>query len=514
MSSAEVDTPNGPDQIGNTTTANDGSYLIEGLPATTVKVHFQDCNFAGPYLDQWWNDQPDPSTANSVTLAAGTHTTGIDAHLAAAAAITGTVTDAADNPLPGICAQATTSSFFGGLARSDTQRPLHDHPHKTSRLPSAVRGLQQTPRTSPGNGGTTNPAPPPPTLVSVAPGQVVTGIDAHLAPGAVGTISGKVVNLHGARDDHRVRRRVPPQPVRPLRPRQPRRHLHRRRRSVRDLRPRLPRLPQRRRPEPRPSPTPDRPTTYQALWWNAVPLSLGQNPTRADPTRSPKAPTSSRSHPRQHLTGYDCCFGCTAITITSITPGNASLTIAFTTPGLANPANASDVAAAASLDPHLHRHLHLKQRRNHRLRHRINLTDHRHRAHPRRHLHLHRHRIRRPHHRRRIDRLRSRRRPGEHLRHRRPPRLTRRRTPKDRHQLPHHPRPNRPHPARPRHRTHGRSPPPPTQTIQPLATRHRPVPDPGQRHQPDQARNRGEGFRHLPPRQDAASAARARLQRR
>jgi hypothetical protein len=54
--------------------------------------------------------------------------------------------------------------------------------------------------------------------------------------------------------------------------------------------------------------------------------------------------------PGQDLTGVDWCFGCTAITITSITPGNGSLTVAFTTS--LPPAGApGEISAYAAGDP-------------------------------------------------------------------------------------------------------------------------------------------------------------------
>ena len=116
---AAIDTAQGVDGVGGATTAPDGTYTISGLPSRDVKVDFRDCNTVGPYVEQWWNDQPDPEHADVVTLAPGATRTGIDARLAAAGAITGTVTDGGGHPLSGICAQATTDSFVGGLAGTD-----------------------------------------------------------------------------------------------------------------------------------------------------------------------------------------------------------------------------------------------------------------------------------------------------------------------------------------------------------------------------------------------------------
>ncbi len=51
--------------------------------------------------------------------------------------------------------------------------------------------------------------------------------------------------------------------------------------------------------------------------------------------------------PGQDLAGFDWCFGCTAVTITSVTPGPGSLKVAFTTPGLVPTVGASSVSATA-----------------------------------------------------------------------------------------------------------------------------------------------------------------------
>src|SRR5262249_27184902 len=51
--------------------------------------------------------------------------------------------------------------------------------------------------------------------------------------------------------------------------------------------------------------------------------------------------------PGEQASGYDWCFGCGALTITSITPGNGSLTIAFTS-SLVGPTGGQSAAAAAT----------------------------------------------------------------------------------------------------------------------------------------------------------------------
>jgi len=73
-------------------TNSSGVYSISGLAAGTYMVWFLDDN--NDYLDQFYNGQPSPDTANDVVVTAGTTTPNINAALARASHITGTVTDA------------------------------------------------------------------------------------------------------------------------------------------------------------------------------------------------------------------------------------------------------------------------------------------------------------------------------------------------------------------------------------------------------------------------------------
>ena len=138
---AVVSSPHGFDGIANATTANDGSYVLEGLPAVAAKVYFQDCNFTGPYVDEWWNDKSTVESANVVNLVAGVQTTGIDAQLAAAGAITGTVTDGAASSARGHLRAGDDGHVLRrprayGLAGALLRRPA-----QARQLPGAVRRL-------------------------------------------------------------------------------------------------------------------------------------------------------------------------------------------------------------------------------------------------------------------------------------------------------------------------------------------------------------------------------------
>jgi hypothetical protein len=70
-------------------------------------------------------------------------------------------------------------------------------------------------------------------------------------------------------------------------------------------------------------------TSYPAVWWKGKAVALTQGEGGPDPIE--QGADLVTVAPGQHAAGYDWCFGCGAITITSITPGSGSLTIAFTT---------------------------------------------------------------------------------------------------------------------------------------------------------------------------------------
>jgi hypothetical protein len=106
---------------GYATTSADGSYTVTGLPTGT---DYAVC-FTGPdatggssapgYLDQCYNHQPTWDTANPVAVTAGSTTTGINAALLSAGAISGTVTDAGGthHGLADVGVDVTSGEFYG-----------------------------------------------------------------------------------------------------------------------------------------------------------------------------------------------------------------------------------------------------------------------------------------------------------------------------------------------------------------------------------------------------------------
>ncbi len=332
---AVTNTPNGLDGVADATTAADGTYALQGLPPGSFLIYFHDCNNTGPFLDQWWDHQPDSSTAVAVVVTAGSTTTGIDARLEAAGQIRGHVTDGDGHPLQGICAQATTPSAFGGFTHTDANGDYAISLSGPGAYKVQFIDCNETP-TYAGQWWDDQPTAATAQVVDVAAGEVVDHVDAVLAPGAVSTVSGRVVNLNGTPMTGACVVAYAPSDFALFAPVQPDGTF-----QITDV------------PSGTyalaalgcggggdPIPTiadPQSPTTtFKALWWNAVPLSFDQQ-TQGGPDPIAQGASLVTIAPGQHLTGYDWCFGCTAVVISDITPGTESLTLAFDTPGLVIP---------------------------------------------------------------------------------------------------------------------------------------------------------------------------------
>ncbi len=330
---ASIATPNGPDQVAGTTTASSGSYTLGGLPAAAMKVSFHACNGGGTYLKQWWHRQATFATATALNVAAGQTRSGIDAQLVAAAQIIGTVTDSGGHAIGGICAQASTTTFFGGLARTDSNGHYAISLARSGDYRVQFVDCNDT-RTFAGQWWNRQPTSASASTVTVVAGHVVTHIDARLEPGAPGSISGTVVNLSGrAMTSVCVIAYLPDQFAVAGQVRADGTY------TIANV----------------PSGTyalaflgctggdaspviadPQLTTLhYAGVWWDG-PLVHIDNTNDGGPDPIAQGATLVSAAPGDHLTGYNRCFGCSAITISHITPGRASLTVAFTTPGFVN----------------------------------------------------------------------------------------------------------------------------------------------------------------------------------
>jgi hypothetical protein len=97
--------------IAGVATSSDGTYTVSGLPAGSFIVRFEGTGFcpggtSANVVTQWWDNQPTQETAGTVPVTAGGTTDSIDAVMQPGGSISGTVTEAGDGPLGGICVTA------------------------------------------------------------------------------------------------------------------------------------------------------------------------------------------------------------------------------------------------------------------------------------------------------------------------------------------------------------------------------------------------------------------------
>jgi protocatechuate 3,4-dioxygenase beta subunit len=85
-----------------TVTGADGSYDIVGMTPGSYKVHFDTQSASPNVAPTWWQNANTADSATTLTLAAGSVTTGISPELDSGAAFTGVVRDANGNPLASV----------------------------------------------------------------------------------------------------------------------------------------------------------------------------------------------------------------------------------------------------------------------------------------------------------------------------------------------------------------------------------------------------------------------------
>ena len=181
------------DYVASGQTDASGGYTISGLSPGVYEVGFDDG--AGTHASQFYNDEPSLSAANGVTVASGQATTGVDAALADAGAISGTVTGAPDStPVAGVTVEALDS--YGNVLGSTTTDSSGAYTIGGLRAGSYTVGF------FPGEGmnyvaryydGETTQAAAD--SIAVSDGNVTRGIDAQLLVG--GEISGRVTSATG-----------------------------------------------------------------------------------------------------------------------------------------------------------------------------------------------------------------------------------------------------------------------------------------------------------------------------
>ena len=93
-------------------TMADGTYTIGGLGTADYQVQFSD--FAGVYVNEFYDDADGFTQADIVSVTAGQTTSGIDASLELAGFISGTVTNGNGNPIDGVQVCASGDAIGNG----------------------------------------------------------------------------------------------------------------------------------------------------------------------------------------------------------------------------------------------------------------------------------------------------------------------------------------------------------------------------------------------------------------
>jgi hypothetical protein len=179
-------------------TDSTGNYVADCLNEGTFRIFF-DASQAGDYLSEWYNDKDSFDTADSVSVTAGSSTTGIDAVLAESGGIKGKVTDSSGTGIAGagVSAYSSTGSYVNwcntdnngdyeiGYLKSGSYKLCFD----TAYAPGMYALEWYNDKDSLEEAD----------LISVTTGSITSGIDAVLAKG--GIIKGRVTNSGGSEID-------------------------------------------------------------------------------------------------------------------------------------------------------------------------------------------------------------------------------------------------------------------------------------------------------------------------
>ena len=96
------------DSVSDSCSETNGNYLVTGLATGTYVVEFTDPN--GNYSQQWYNGAATAESASPIEISTGNQTTGVNAAMATAGKISGTVTDTSSDPLSDVCVYAYSVS--------------------------------------------------------------------------------------------------------------------------------------------------------------------------------------------------------------------------------------------------------------------------------------------------------------------------------------------------------------------------------------------------------------------
>ena len=182
-------------------TNSGGVYTISGLAAGSYKVQFDATGAGSVYLTQYYNGKASFSEAESVSVTAGSITSGIDARMVEGGKIAGKVTSASSgNAIEGIdvCAAGSSSDFATGMYAACANTTSSGE-YTLSGLASASYKVEFLTGSAPAlyltqyyNGKASSAEAE---SVSVTAGSTTSGIDAQMVEG--GKIAGKVTSAPG-----------------------------------------------------------------------------------------------------------------------------------------------------------------------------------------------------------------------------------------------------------------------------------------------------------------------------
>jgi len=182
--------------VDSTYTAAAGAYDLGGLPTGSYRIEFWDDS--GDYVQQYYDNQPTIDLADDVAVIAGATTFGIDATLAVAGHVTGTVKSARAAGLGGVWVSAYRSDGSGGWARVNSTQTAASGAYDLGGLPT---GRYRIDFYDSSGAYATQCYNNQPTLdvagdVVVIAGDTTSGIDARLA--TAGHITGTVRNARAS----------------------------------------------------------------------------------------------------------------------------------------------------------------------------------------------------------------------------------------------------------------------------------------------------------------------------
>ncbi|MFV0316511.1 MAG: carboxypeptidase regulatory-like domain-containing protein [Microthrixaceae bacterium] len=181
---------------GWTQTDAGGNYTLNRLPAGPTRVFFEDCNNTGPYLDELYDDTRDIESATLYDLAPGDSETGVNAQLARAGQITGTVRNTDGHALENVCVQASTPDLFGDFGKTEADGTYSLKIAEEGDYVVQFADCQNGTYLGQWYGGNIDPASATP--VPVTTGNIASGIDTSLQfAGGKGALEGTVTDVRG-----------------------------------------------------------------------------------------------------------------------------------------------------------------------------------------------------------------------------------------------------------------------------------------------------------------------------